>query len=159
MSRYAATKFKTLTVGVEEIQISIDKGGMLWAQLPDGDYLSGKELKPLEAKVRAHIKKANKHQAPATLIRAGDWSHRETSFKDVTVTGKHSQNGDYLVKTEDGYSERLGGHRDGDLVVRLTEEDRATYLALLEAEEAAAEAVREWKLERKFTDKHLKGGA
>lgn len=158
MSRYNATKFKTITVGVEEIEISIDGGGLLWAQLPSGEHLSGRELKPLEAKVRAHLKKANQHQALATIVMGDEWEERRAAFKDVTVTGKHSQNGDYLARDADGDSERLGRYGSGDLMVRLTEQDRADYVALLKALGAAQDAVEAWKLAHKFTDKHLKAG-
>lgn len=129
----AETKITTYTADRQTFDIFVDgKTGEFYAytvKTPDGQYVDhasrvqDKTLKGLQAKLRKHAKQRS-IAVPVTLLKEPSWrsSGEELEIEHGFLTGVHAGNDRLLYRNEAGETDTLGGHYDGQVCRRMTEE-------------------------------------
>lgn len=140
---YDRTKVKTIDVDGEQVDIYVDgDDGRFHARL-DGQDIYQPNLKALEGKLREQSRQKRRLQIEGTTI--GDrWSSEKPKFEDVVIVGIHGGNRNLLYRGEGKRTEQMDRHSN-DLMVRLTKEERAVFIALTKARTDAQTAIEKWK--------------
>jgi hypothetical protein len=153
-------KFKTVEIDGRKFDVELDGDGHFSA-LDDGDLVKAETFSALQEKLRTRRRRQKVRlslpitllgvtQAPDPAVVKHSWQRtpmlREApETVDATVTGLHAQNRDLLVVMADGTKDRMDGNgygREGIIARRLTAAEKATYVRLATAADAADAALK-----------------
>lgn len=159
------SKLETITVGGVDIDVFIKSGGIFYARYRDVEY-EAPSLDQLKRQVQAAGK--IKLEIPFTALNEGDrWgsrADRKPTARHGVAIGRHSGNGNVLVKMDGAKTSEQGSGYGGRDVARLSDADVDEWKRLVGAKNDAEAALEAWqeahKIDlRKMVDDALQAAA